>query len=302
LEFLRDMLAQSWLGLLRTVADLALVYFIVYRALLLIRGTRAVQVLIGLLAIIIFSFATKEEHLNLPTLHWLLETFLGSFILIIIVLFQEDIRRGLSQMGRTSLFPDAAREVDTHVIEELVRAAVALSQQGHGALVAVEREADLRALTESGVPMSAQVTQELLCALFVPDAGNPLHDGAVILKDDKIAAAACFLPLTNNPNVDKHLGTRHRAAIGLSESTDAVILVVSEETGMISVAWREELVRGLDSTSLRELLYRLFRTKGPLEHQDGTMLSWLRAQQGQDAKPDAPKAPASAKPPTGGRA
>lgn len=278
--------AHSWPTLVLAIVDIVLVYYIVYRALLLIKGTKAVQMLVGLLAIIIFSFASREEYLNLPTLHWLLETFLGSFILIIIVIFQEDIRRGLSQVGKTSLFSDLSTRVETQLIEEIVQASTQMANKKYGALIAIEREANLGPHLETGTTLDAQVSKELLCAIFIPERENPLHDGAVIIRDDRLRAAGVFLPLTSNPSLDQRLGTRHRAALGLSEETDAAIIVVSEETGLISVAYREELIRGLDATTLREVLYRIFRYQNNKDTEPQSVLDRLKRSSKKESPPD----------------
>lgn len=293
MEELRDILGQNWQQIALTAVDFAIVYYIIYRALLLIKGTRAVQVLIGLMAIIIFSFASQEEYLDLPTVRWLLETFLGSFILISIVLFQDDIRRGLSQVGRTSLFSGSSR-VEAQLLEEIVKASSTIAQRGYGALIVIEREGDLTPWSESGVVLDARISKQLLCALFIPERENPLHDGAVLIREEKIQAAGCFLPLSTDPEIDKHLGTRHRAGLGIAEQTDAAVIIVSEETGMISVAWRAELIRGLDATRLRELLYHIFRhRKGEKEDREpGSLLGWLRrSRDGQSPRKEDPREP-----------
>lgn len=282
---LRDILANtSWLEIALTALDLIIVYYIIYRALLLIKGTRAVQMLIGLMAIILFSLASKEEYLNLPTVHWMLDTFLGSFLLIIIVIFQDDIRRGLSQVGRTSLFAERSSRIETQLLEEVIKASHAIAQQGNGALIVIEREADLTPWLDSGITLEAQVTRQLLSAIFVPERANPLHDGAAIIRQGRLRAAGCLLPLSNNPEIERHLGTRHRAALGISEQTDAAVIIVSEETGMVSVAWKEELIRGLDLNQLRDLLHHIFghdkhthREPAPESREPGALLSWLRA-------------------------
>ena len=260
IETLKQLLAvDSWLDLLVVLIDVGIVTYIVYRILLLIKGTRAVQVLIGLISIIVFFFASKEEYLHLPTLNWLLDKFIGSFILIAVVVFQDDIRRGLSQVGRTSLFSNTeSLGQETHVLEEAVKASVMLSNRKIGALIVLEREADLKPYTTEGIALDARVSKELLFSSFLTEHQNPLHDGAVIIQGDIVVAAGCFLPLSNSPKIDKTLGTRHRAALGLSEETDAAVIVVSEETGIISVAYREQLIRGLDASRLREVLHKIF--------------------------------------------
>ncbi len=281
-EGLRDIFrVGDWLDLALVLLDITIVYYIIYRVLMLLKGTRAVPMLIGLLAIIITFFASKPEFFNLPTLNWLLDTFLGSFFLIIIVIFQEDIRRVLSQMGQTSLFSGLSTHMaGAQIIEEIVKASIQLSEHKTGALIVMRREAELSKHINSGTILDAQLSKELLVSLFAAEKNNALHDGAVIVQGDRILSAGCVLPLTNKTNIDKRLGTRHRAAIGLSEATDAVIVVVSEETGTISVAFKEELIRGLDSTKLRELLQRLF-SFDPGQGEGGERrlsIGWVRQQ------------------------
>lgn len=259
-------LEASWVEVLSTVADVLIVYYVVYRTLLLIRGTKAVQMLFGLLSIIVLFFISKDEWVNLPTLHWVLDRFIGSFILIIVVVFQDDIRRGLSQFGQNPIWsPGAEVREDNEVIEEVVKACGMLSARRLGGLIAIQREARLMQFVTAGVELDANVSKDLLFSIFLPTHQNPLHDGAVIVEGGRIVRAACFLPLTTSPKVDKALGTRHRAAIGLSEQTDAAIVVVSEESGTISLVHGEEIVRGLDSTALREGLQRLLTSRSAAE-------------------------------------
>ncbi len=243
--------------LLRALVDLALVYLLVYQVLLLIRGTRAVQMLVGLLLVIAAYTLSSSNAFELATLNWVLDKFIESFILVIVVLFQQDIRRGLTTFARQGLFRGLSRSQDASFVEELVRACSLLSERRIGALIAVEREADLAEYVQEAIPLEALMSKETLFAVFNPANANPLHDGAVIIRDDRIHAAGCFLPLTSNPRVDKELGTRHRAGIGLSEDTDAVVLIVSEETGAVSVAVAGQLERALEQNALRESLQRL---------------------------------------------
>ena len=274
---IREILTEAgWFEVLGTALDILIVYYIIYRILLLIKGTKAVQMLMGLIAIIVFFFASKEEYLNLPTLHWLLDKFIGSFILIIVVIFQDDIRRGLSQFGKTSIFSRFEERSETQVIEEVVKASTMMANARIGALMVIQRDADLTEFGSAAVGLDARVSKDLLFSIFLPTHQNPLHDGAVLLQGDRIVAAGCFLPLTNNPNVEKTLGTRHRAAIGLSERTDAAIVMVSEESGTISVVYREELLRGLDATTLREVLHRIFSYAKPQEQRRGLLVRWFQ--------------------------
>jgi uncharacterized protein (TIGR00159 family) len=247
----------SSLDLILSVVDFVVVYLLIYQILVMIRGTKAVGVLVGLLVLIVFYFASKDEYLGLSTLHWLLDKFIGSFILVIVVLFQQDIRRALSSFAKSSIFSGLTAQEGAQLVEELVRACTSLSRNKIGALIAVEREGDLSQYAEEGVKLDAFVSNEALYAVFNPANANPLHDGATIVRGGRVLAAGCFLPLTANPRVDKSLGTRHRAAIGLAEDTDAVVLVVSEETGVISVALGGKLSRNLDANALRQLLHAL---------------------------------------------
>ncbi|NDY42840.1 TIGR00159 family protein [Dissulfurirhabdus thermomarina] len=241
-------LSRWWLD----VIDILLVAFLLYRVMLLLRGTRAVQMAAGLAVIIVVYFAAKA--LELYTLHWLLGTVLSSLFLLIIIVFQDDIRRVLTQMGQTPFLKTRVKTFQA--MEEVAKAASTLAETKTGALMVLEREIGLGDYLESGVPVDGRVTRELLCTIFHP--GTPLHDGAVIIRDGRLAGAGCVLPLTTNPDVSKRLGTRHRAAIGVTEHTDAVAVVVSEETGSISVAIAGKITRGIDSGTLRRILHNTF--------------------------------------------
>ncbi len=258
----------STFDLILSIADFVLVYLLIYQVLLVIRGTRAVPVLVGLLLVIVGYFVSKDEYLGLSTLHWLLDKFIASFILVIVVLFQQDIRRGLSHFAKSRFFRGGlSASQGAQLVEELVRSASLLSRNRIGALIAIERDGDLGQYAEEAIKLDAVVTNEVLYAIFNPANANPLHDGATILRGDRIVASGCFLPLTTNPRVDKTLGTRHRAAIGLTEETDTVVLVVSEETGIVSVALSGRLSRNLDANALRELLHAVLGT--PASRTDG---------------------------------
>ncbi|RMG16784.1 MAG: TIGR00159 family protein [Deltaproteobacteria bacterium] len=234
--------------------DFLLVYYLLYRILLLIKGTRAVQMLVGLLLIIGAYFASRV--LGLSTLHWLIGNFISySFIFIIIVLFQHDIRRGLQRLGGAPLLATTDRRVGSAVVEEVVKGVAALAARRLGALIVIERAADLEDYVKQGTPIDAEVTRELLLALF--QHASPLHDGAAILRGRRVAAAGVFLPLTTADDVARELGTRHRAALGLAQEVDAAVIVVSEERGEISLAVEGRLQRGLDQGTLRRELQRL---------------------------------------------
>jgi uncharacterized protein (TIGR00159 family) len=249
---------DGWKDALLLLLDAAIVYFVIYRILLLIKGTRAVQMLFGLVVIIMFFVISQEQYLNLATTHWFIERFIANFIIIVVIIFQHDIRRALAQFGRTSLLAGTRAFEETQVLEEIIKASVMLSSRKIGALVAIEREADLSHYTEEGIKIDSVVSKDLLFSVFVPEHQNPLHDGAVVVQKGRVTAAGCFLPLTNNPRVEKTLGTRHRAGIGLTEDTDAAVVIVSEETGIISIAYGGELYRDLDANEMRDLLQRIF--------------------------------------------
>lgn len=233
--------------------DIGLVAFIIYRIFLLIKGTRAVQMLIGLSVIVGVYMASRV--FGLFTLHWVLDNFLSSIVLVIIVIFQNDIRRVLSHVGRNPFFAELSSEEGDEVLDELVKACVGMASKHTGALLVIERETGLKDFLEVGVEIDARISSDLINAIFLPY--SPIHDGALVIRQGRLARAGCFLPLTQNPDVSKTLGTRHRAAIGLTELVDAVAIVVSEETGKISVVVGGRITRGLDSTSLKRVLRRL---------------------------------------------
>jgi uncharacterized protein (TIGR00159 family) len=249
--------SMSWREAVTAAADILIVYYVVYRALLLIKGTRAAQMLIGLVLVGAGFFAAKL--LELTTLTWLLDNLINYSIIFFIVIFQHDIRRGLMRVG-ANLFPTARHYERTEVFEEIVKAAERLAHLRIGALIVLERDADLvDYLSNAGEPIDAKPTEDLLVSLFLPDSENKLHDGAVILKNLRIATAGAVLPLSANAGLDKALGTRHRAAIGVTEETDAVVVVVSEERGTISLCFGGNIARDLDGATLRKALLGLFQ-------------------------------------------
>jgi diadenylate cyclase len=238
----------------RDLADIIVVSILIYELLKLIRGTRAVQMAVG--GTLLGGLFYGSRWLHLETVNWLIRNFAGYIVFAVIVLFQSDIRRALAHFGRAPFFRYFARteSVDDSV-EELVVAAGLLASQRVGAIIAIERQIGLRSYIEGGIRLDAVLTYDLLQSIFLPT--SPLHDGAVIVQDDRVAAAACFLPLTVNPRLSKELGSRHRAAIGLTEENDAVAIVVSEETGSISLVVDGQIERGLDRDTLRARLQSL---------------------------------------------
>jgi diadenylate cyclase len=243
--------------------DIIVVAALVYRLLLLIRGTRAMQMVVGLG--LVFLVYEVSRQFGLLTLYSLLDGLLKSIVLIVVVIFQAEIRRALMRFGGRSWWLPGATEKATSAIEEVVKAATMLAQKRIGALIVFEREAALDEFIQRGTPLDSAVTKELLYGLFIPSFENPLHDGAAVIRDGRVWQAGAFLPLTSNPEIDRTLGSRHRAALGITEETDAVVLVVSEERGAISLVFNGNMVRDVDAASLREalpgLLFRRLRRK-----------------------------------------
>jgi diadenylate cyclase len=234
--------------------DILVVSILMYEILKLIRGTRAVQMALGGALLVGLFYGSQWGHLQ--TVNWLVRNMVGYIVFAVIVLFQSDIRRALAHFGRAPFFRYFAKaESAAESIEELVVATSMLSAQRVGAIIAIERQVGLRNYIEGGIRLDAVLTYDLLQSIFLPL--SPLHDGAVIVQDDRVAAAACFLPLTVNPKLSKQLGSRHRAAIGLTEENDSVAIVVSEETGSVSIVVDGQIERGLDSDELRHRLRSL---------------------------------------------
>jgi diadenylate cyclase len=251
--FNRPRLASWW-----DVADILLVSLLIYEALKLIRGTRAMQMAIGSLFVLLLLYAS--QHVPLQTVNWLIRNVLSYAVIAVIVLFQSDIRRALSHLGSAPFFRYFARsEKVAETIEEIVTAADLLAKSDVGAIIVIEREIGLRNYVESGIPIDAVVSYDLLTTIFQQE--TPLHDGAVIISENRLAAAACFLPLTVSPKLDRDLGTRHRAAIGLTEESDALAVVISEERGEISLALQGRIERGLTPEDLRARLQELILHK-----------------------------------------
>jgi diadenylate cyclase len=232
------------------VLDILIVAFIIYELLQFIRGTHAVQMALGALLLVVLYWISRL--FDLETVNWLLRTLMPYLVFGLIVVFQAEIRKVLAHLGKTPLLGAFTAERREEVLDEMVLATTTLASQRTGALVVIEREMGLRSFIETGIALDAYVTYDLLISIFNP--GTPLHDGAVIVQGNRIAAAACFLPLTVNPELSRQLGSRHRAAIGVTEDTDALAVVVSEETGTISLVAGGRIERGLDAASLKQAL------------------------------------------------
>lgn len=252
-------LEREWIRVVVDVFDIVLVAYLFYRVLLLIRGTRAMQMGIGL--VLVFLVYTLARRVGLITLFTILDGLLTYIVLIIVVLFQNDIRRALMRVGSRPFFKRGQSARESLVIDEVVKAAHALAQKRIGALVVFERDAALDEFIEHGTKLDSEVSKELLYSIFVPSYENPMHDGAVVIRDGRVWEAGVFLPLTESQKIDRTLGTRHRAAIGISEETDCVVVVVSEERGTASLCFAGNIVRDLDTNMLRQALVGLFEKR-----------------------------------------
>lgn len=243
------------------VIDILVVSVLIYEGLKLIRGTRAAQMALGSAVVLLLFYAS--QRFPLQTVNWVIRNLFVYVGFAAIVLFQSDIRRALSHLGRAPFFRYLAgtKESD-ETLEEVLTAAGLLAKGRVGALIVLEREIGLRNYVESGIPLDAAVSYDLLTTVFHP--GAPMHDGAVIIQENRVAAAACFLPLTVSPTFDRELGTRHRAAIGVTEESDAVAVVVSEERGEVSLAVDGRIERGLTPERLRARLHELVLYRKPV--------------------------------------
>jgi diadenylate cyclase len=255
---MRDVLAAfRW----RDALDIFLVALIVYRVLAAFRGTRAAQMLIGLG--LLLGTALVARRLELYSVGWLLDTFWAFWAIALVVLFQPELRRALARLGQgqfLQVLAGSSRAARTELVDEISRAAVTLAARRIGALIVIERTGGLRQYAELGVPLDAVATSDLLESLFLPN--SPLHDGAVLVEGTRIAAAGCFLPLSRTADIARALGSRHRAALGISEETDAVALVVSEETGRTSLAVDGRIESPIDESALRRRLHELIAEEG----------------------------------------
>ncbi|MBL8744182.1 MAG: TIGR00159 family protein [Myxococcales bacterium] len=246
--------------LARDVLDVAVVAYLIYRLLLIVRGTRAMQMGVGLGVILLLYLAAKS--FGLVTLQSLLSYVLSSIILIVIVVFQNDIRRALIRVGGRAWFTRGRRQEQSRVIDEVVAAVTELARHRIGAIITFEQDANILEFTKSeGIQVGAVVTRELLVAMFYPESVNKLHDGAVIIRDLKIARAGVFFPMPDTKMADSSMGSRHRAALGITEETDAVVVVVSEERGTISFCFNGNIVPNIDATALRQTLVGLLEHK-----------------------------------------
>jgi diadenylate cyclase len=238
--------------------DIIIVAVVFYNLFLLIRGTRAIQMLVGILVLLVVYFAAVK--IGLHALSWILQNFLGAAVLVVIILFQPELRRVLANVGRAPLLRFFSAVKEEQVLQEIVKGVTALSSRRVGALIAIQRESDLLNHIEGGVTIDARLSKELLFSIFLP--ASPIHDGAVLVQVNRIVQAGCLLPLSEHLVLPKELATRHRAAVGLTEETDAVVIVVSEETGTVSMAVEGRLHRGLEPADLSRRLEEIFGETG----------------------------------------
>jgi uncharacterized protein (TIGR00159 family) len=238
--------------------DIGIITFLIYRSLQIVRGSRAMQMIIGL-AVILVAYVLSRA-LGLLTLNWILDNFLASIILVIIVIFQSDIRRALTQVGSAPLFGSAERVVQRSedIIDEVADAAMALTDRHVGALIVIEREVGLNEYMEIGTRLDARVSRELVESVFLPH--SPIHDGALVIQNSRVTAVRCLLPLSTNPHLRKTWGTRHRAALGVTEETDAVAVVISEQEGTAALVVGGNVTENIDGARLRSALRDLLKT------------------------------------------
>lgn len=239
------------------VLDIAIITFLVYKLLGFIRETRAEQLAKGLLLLVVATVLSKWMHLY--TLHWLLSGLISAGLVAIVVIFQPELRRALEYLGRsriTNAFGEVDKEEAKRIVGQFVEAVDSMSASRTGALIVIEREISLNDIVETGTVIDSQITAQMIGTIFYE--GTPLHDGAVIVRGDKLYAAGCVLPLTQNKELNKELGTRHRAGIGITENSDALVIIVSEETGIISIAQNGKLTRFLDGKTIEKKLLNLY--------------------------------------------
>ena len=265
----------------RDIIDILIVAIAFYKLFMLIRETRAEQLTKGIFAL--FVFTKISQWLELFTINWLLKQIMTVGTLAILIVFQPELRRALEYIGRSRFFTKSFVEIKDEslsmVVNEIVEAAASLSRQKIGALIVIERKTGLSEVVETGTKIDGKVSSDLLINIFIPN--TPLHDGAVIIKEDRIKAAACFLPLTDNMSLSRDLGTRHRADLGISEKSDGLAIVVSEETGAISIAENGSLARYLDIKTLEQILLDMYK---PKESKQNFITKWRRKDEQRDGK------------------
>ncbi|WP_026585117.1 diadenylate cyclase CdaA [Bacillus sp. J33] len=263
----------SILKLLANTIDILLVWYVIYRLIMIVKGTKAVQLLKGIFVIILVKVASDKFHLQ--TLGWMMEQVLLWGFLAIIIIFQPELRRALEQLGRGRFFSRSANQEEEDqekLVESIAKAVDYMAKRRIGALISVERETGMGDYIETGIQLDSKISSELLINIFIPN--TPLHDGAVIIQKNCVAAAACYLPLSESPFISKELGTRHRAALGISEVTDSITIVVSEETGSVSLTKNGELHRDLKSDAFKEMLSNELLTQYKIKQTSSGRWNW----------------------------
>ena len=238
------------------VLDILIVTVIIYRVLLIIKGTKAAKMLIGVG--VLFVALLFSKYLGLYTIDWIIQSLWAQIVLALIILFQPEIRKTLAQMGEARFLPSFSSVEELRYLEEIVKGTIALANRKIGALIVIEKETSLNDIIEMGSQLDARVSRELLLSIFHPT--SPIHDGAIVIRGSRIVAAGCFLPLTLSVDVSKAFGTRHRAGLGLTEETDAVVIIISEETGSIMTAVGDKLEKNVEIGDLRDFLTENFIT------------------------------------------
>lgn len=249
----------TWRNLINLI-DILVIWFLIYELIMLIRGTRAIQLFKGILVILLIKLVSW--YIGLSTVSWLMDQVINWGVIAIVVIFQPEIRRGLEHLGRGTLFARnrTANEQEEEMIKQLDQAIQYMSKRRIGALISIQMDTGLEEYIETGIPMDADITGALLINTFIPN--TPLHDGAVIIKNNRIAVAAAYLPLSDSKLIPKELGTRHRAAVGISEVTDALTIVISEETGEVSITKDNELLRNMSQKDyLKFMRAHLYKKK-----------------------------------------
>lgn len=263
------------LDILKNIIDVLLVWLVLYKLMTLIKGTKAVQLMKGIFVIVIVRVLT--DIFGLDTLRWMMDQVLPWGFLAIIIIFQPELRRALEQLGRGRFFSRSSTQEEAEkdrLMEAMTKSVSYMAKRRIGALISIERETGLSEYIETGIPMNAEITSELLINIFIPN--TPLHDGAVIIQRKQIAAAACYLPLSENPFISKELGTRHRAAIGLSEVTDAITIIVSEETGAVSITADGDIDRDLNIEEFETRLRRVWFGASADQQEKNSIWKWRR--------------------------
>lgn len=263
----------SILKLLANTVDILLVWFVIYKLIMIVRGTKAVQLLKGIFVIIIVKVISDKFHLQ--TLGWMMQQVLLWGFVVIAIIFQPELRRALEQLGRGRIFSRTANQEGNDqekLVDSITKAVDYMAKRRIGALISIERETGMGDYIETGIPLESKISSELLINIFIPN--TPLHDGAVIVQKNTVAAAACYLPLSESPFISKELGTRHRAALGISEVTDSITVVVSEETGSVSLTKNGELHRDLKPEVFKEMLVNELMTPTKENQTSSVRWSW----------------------------